>query len=182
MQGVGPSLVKVLRIFRVVRALKLVKTMESLQKLVNMIIVSFPALMNMTSLLLLDYFFFSILSASIFEGIVFKENGWKDPLTLQQAIGVIYGPGFQNFLQAFLTLFRVSTGEVWYRIMFDTTRDRAYGCLEGDSCGACTFLIQTATCSSSWPSSWSPSTSCSTSSSSSSSRTSSSTSSTRKTP
>ena len=36
-----------------------------------------------------------------------------------------------------MTLFRVSTGEDWFKIMFDTTRDKEnYNCTPDDSCGS----------------------------------------------
>ena len=31
-------------------------------------------------------------------------------------------------MNSFLTLFRMSTGEDWYKIAFDTTRDSNFGC------------------------------------------------------
>ena len=39
-----------------------------------------------------------------------------------------------------VTLFRISTGENWHRIMFDTTRDKSYNCIEGDSCGSSNYF------------------------------------------
>ena len=34
----------------------------------------------------------------------------------------------------------MSTGEDWYKIMFDCARDKSYGCVDGDSCGNCIFF------------------------------------------
>ena len=139
--GIGPSLIKILRIFRIVRALKLVKSMEGLQKLVQTIIFSLPSLLNVSALLFLVYFLFSILSVFLFQDIRYRVNGPKNMLTNFQAIGVQWQVGFGNFLDAFLTLFRMSTGEDWYKIMFDTTRDDDFGCTPGDSCGICNLIL-----------------------------------------
>jgi hypothetical protein len=54
-----------------------------------------------------------------------------------QLLGVQSYVGFDNFFLSFLTLFRISTGEDWYKIMFDTTRTAEYDCTPGDSCGSC---------------------------------------------
>jgi len=47
------------------------------------------------------------------------------PLTLMdnQVLGQQFQVGFKNFETSFVTLFRISTGEDWYKIMFDTTRE-----------------------------------------------------------
>lgn len=139
--NVGSSIIKIIRIFRIVRTLKLVKSMEGLQKLVTTIIFSLPSLLNVSGLLFLVYFLFSVLSVFLFKSITYKLNQVTNPLTNQQIIGIQYDIGFENFLQAFLTLFRISTGEDWYRIMFDVTRNEQFGCVENDSCGSCSFFI-----------------------------------------
>ena len=41
-----------------------------------------------------------------------------------------------------MTLFRQTTGEDWYKIMYDLTRDKSYGCSDDtNSCGNCNFFI-----------------------------------------
>jgi hypothetical protein len=125
----GSSVIKLIRIFRIVRILKLAKNMEGLQKLVFTIIFSIPSLLNVTSLLFLVYFIFSILGCFLFTDIQYTINDIRNPLTNFQVIGVNNYVGFNNFLISFITLFRISTGEDWYKIMFDTTRDASYRCI-----------------------------------------------------
>ena len=43
---------------------------------------------------------------------------------------------FSNFQNAFLVLFRQSTGESWPQIMFDTTRTVENNCVPNQSCGS----------------------------------------------
>lgn len=47
---------------------------------------------------------------------------------------------FSNFGMAFLTLFKCSTGENWYLIMFDTMKTKSSGCIVGQTCGHSNFF------------------------------------------
>jgi len=42
---------------------------------------------------------------------------------------------FANFLRSFIVLFRMSTGEDWYKIMFDCVRSNKNICGQGVPCG-----------------------------------------------
>jgi hypothetical protein len=69
--------------------------------------------MNVFSLLLLIYFIYSSLGVFLFNGI---ENGEIiDKYT-----------NFENFDSAMITLFRVSTGEDWNKVMFDCINHTNY--------------------------------------------------------
>ena len=41
----------------------------------------------------------------------------------------------------------MSTGEDWYKIMFDTTRSSSLSCIPGDSCGSCINIYIRCKCS-----------------------------------
>ena len=83
----------------------------------------------MSALLFLFFYFFAILSVSLFQGIKYEINNEDNILTNQQSLGILFGIGFKNFQEAFITLFSIATGENCYKIMYDTTRDKNYGCI-----------------------------------------------------
>lgn len=43
---------------------------------------------------------------------------------------------FETFDRAFFLLFAISTGENWPIIMFDCSRTKEEGCIEGETCGS----------------------------------------------
>lgn len=102
---VGPQLIRIVRVLRVTRLLKLVRSMRGLQKLLETLIFSLPSLVNIGALLFLVFFIFSILGWFLFKDVPFKDEINK------------YN-NFTNFGFAMITLFRCSTGENWYQVMF----------------------------------------------------------------
>ena len=71
--------------------------------------------MNVFLLLMLIYFMFSVLGNFLFAKVVIGD--------------VIDGDikNFKNFMNSFLLLFALSTGEDWNKVMFDCSRDKAWG-------------------------------------------------------
>ncbi|CAD8079150.1 unnamed protein product [Paramecium primaurelia] len=113
----GPQLARVFRVLRVTRLFRLIKSFEGLQKLIETAIYSLPAMLNVTALLFLVFFIFSILGVFLFGTI---KSGWAIDNT----------NNFQDFHHSFLLLFRCATGEDWYIIMFDTMQDgQGYYCI-----------------------------------------------------
>jgi hypothetical protein len=92
------------------RVLRLVKKAKSLKAIFQTFIVTIPSLANVGSLLILLLYLYSVLGISLFATV-----------KLQNAITV--HANFQNFGLAFLTLFRMSTGEAWNEIMDDARRE-----------------------------------------------------------
>ncbi len=118
---VGPQLARVFRVLRVSRLFKLVKKFENLQKIINVLIFSLPALFNVGALLCLVYFIYAILGTFLFQNV---------------ALGEVIDENFnfKNFSYSLITLFRSSTGEDWWYIMFDTIHPLK--CSDGTkSCG-----------------------------------------------
>ena len=105
---VGPQLARVIRILRITRLLKLVKSLHGLQQLIETLIFSLPSLLNVGALLLLIFFIYAILGVFLFKDIYNGE-------IIDSYIN------FSNFGYAMLTIFKVSTGEDWSKIMFDLT-------------------------------------------------------------
>lgn len=110
---VGPQLARVLRVMRVSRLLKLVKSLKGIQKLLETLSIALPALMNVGALLMLVYFIFSVLGVFLFKDIT--TGTVIDDLN-----------NFSNFTYAMFILFRCSTGESWWSIMFDTYKANPY--------------------------------------------------------
>ena len=104
---VAPQLARVLRVLRVSRLFKLVKSLKELQKIINVVMYSFPKLLNVGTLLFLVYFIYSVLGVYIFADI-------KAGKVIDTTVN------FYTFSSALITLFRCSTGENWHLIMFDT--------------------------------------------------------------
>lgn len=117
----GPQLVRILRVLRVSRLLRLINKYPGLQALIKTIMFSLPSLLSVFSLLILIYFIFAILGVFIFNNV--KEGDVID--------GYV---NFNNFGYAMVMCLRVSTGEDWNRIMFDTANTDS-DCIDGQTCG-----------------------------------------------
>lgn len=108
---IGPQLIRIIRVLRVSRLVRLFKSMNSLKSLIDVIGYSLPAIANVMSLLTLIYFIYAIVGVYLFNSVT---------------SGVIIGEytNFSNFGKAMITLFRCSTGEDWYTIMYDTNQSQ----------------------------------------------------------
>lgn len=119
---VGPQLARVLRVLRVSRLFRLINKYKGLQALLQTIQFSLPSLFNVFSLLMLVYFIFAVLGTFLFrdvkEGIIISDYS-----------------NFANFSQSMLILIRMSTGEDWNYIMFDTMRTEEDDCVPKKTCG-----------------------------------------------
>ncbi|EAR94798.2 cation channel family protein (macronuclear) [Tetrahymena thermophila SB210] len=102
----GPQIARIFRVFRVTRLLRLIKQFEGLQKLMSTLIYALPSLTNATALLFLIYFIFAILACYLYS-----------PYQTGNSLNSFQN--FSTFHRSYLLLFRMSTGEDWYLIMFD---------------------------------------------------------------
>lgn len=82
---------------------------------------SIPVLFNVFMLLMLIFFMFSILGVFMFGNV--KSGDVIDDLK-----------NFNNFFNAFLLLFAITTGEDWNKIMFDCSRTPP-NCVPDETCG-----------------------------------------------
>jgi hypothetical protein len=117
----GPQIARVMRVLRVTRVLRLFGKAKGLQAIIQTIIFSIPSILNVTMLLMLIFFMFSILGVFMFGEVT--EGEVLDDLK-----------NFNNFFNAFLLLFAVSTGEDWNLIMFDCGRTPP-DCIPKRTCG-----------------------------------------------
>lgn len=109
----GPKLIRVFRVLRVTRLFRLVKSLHSLKKLIDTAIFSLPALFNVSALMFLLYFIFSVLGVFLFSNL-------PDGFVISSA------NNFNDFHHALLLLFRCTTGEDWYLVMYDVMYSSNY--------------------------------------------------------
>ncbi len=90
----------IIRAFRITRVFRLVKRATNLKLVFNTFVFTLPALANVGGLLLLLLYLYSILGVYLFAEV--KRNGLLTD-----------NFNFENFGNAFLTLFTVATGDGW---------------------------------------------------------------------
>jgi len=131
MQGaslaVNPTILRVLRIFRLfrlLRAFRIFKAAEGLQRLVRTLMRSLGAVGNLGALLLLLFFIIGVLSVEMFGNLCVEDEvemstgGLVDRCRLvAEDQRITKHANFRDIGMAFLTLFRISTGDNWSEIM-----------------------------------------------------------------
>eukprot|EP00931_Biecheleriopsis_adriatica_P029753 TRINITY_DN17609_c4_g1_i1.p1 TRINITY_DN17609_c4_g1~~TRINITY_DN17609_c4_g1_i1.p1 ORF type:complete len:1956 (-),score=450.68 TRINITY_DN17609_c4_g1_i1:314-6181(-) len=113
--------ISVLSLFRVVRLFRLLKFMKGVKKIFAALAASIPKLVNVMAILLLLLILYSILGVSLFSTLKFGDT-------------LDHHGNFQNFVLAFITLFRASTGEAWNEIMHDLAKPPEKIFRSGDWC------------------------------------------------
>lgn len=94
----------VVRVLKFVRALRIIKKAERLKKIALTLLLTIPSLANIALLLFLLVIFYAIVGMNLFGKV-----------KLHDALNS--HANFQNFVNAFLTMMRCSTGEGWNDIM-----------------------------------------------------------------
>jgi len=120
---INPTIIRVMRVARIARVLKLLKMAKGMRALLNTVMQALPQVGNLGLLFFLLFFIFAALGVELFGRL---ECDQKHPCQ-----GMSEHAHFQNFGIAFLTLFRVATGDNWNGIMKDTLRDE---CDASDDC------------------------------------------------
>eukprot|EP00762_Andalucia_godoyi_P001647 ANDGO_07082.mRNA.1 Sodium channel protein 60E len=98
----------IFRILRVLRVFRIVKKARSLRALLRTLWYSLPNLVNVASILFLLFFMFAVLGVNLF-----SEVQPNSPRALSRHAN------FENWPNAMLLLFRMTTGESWSAIMWD---------------------------------------------------------------
>ena len=129
---IPPMLLRVMRILRILRILRLLKGAKELRDLIVTMVLSFPSLLNIGSLLALIIFIYSVLGVNIF---TFVAHG--DPISEGHG-GINYQRNFDTFNNAFLLLLQCLTGDGWSSVMADAMKDEASGkCVMAEgNCGS----------------------------------------------
>jgi hypothetical protein len=104
----------ILRSLRIGRLLRIMRFAKKLQIIFNTLLEAGPSIISLGFLLLLVMFMYAIIGMKMFG---FVNN--SDQTTAN------YHVHFQNFITAFLLLFRSATGEAWDSIMIDMARPRS---------------------------------------------------------
>lgn len=120
---INPTIIRVMRVLRIARVLKLLKMAKGIRALLDTVVQALPQVANLGLLFFLLFFIFAALGVELFGRLTCSA---ENPC---EGLGV--HAHFHNFGMAFLTLFRVATGDNWNGIMKDTLRE---GCDSSDSC------------------------------------------------
>jgi hypothetical protein len=134
-------IVRVLRILRTLRAIRMLKSLRELSHITNVIFKSMGILTNLSMLLLLIFFAFGILGVALFSHLCSAPTGPGSAASAsysvysQQVLAdrcdlvdmSAYLSSFANFEHlgmAMLSLFRVSTRDLWSEVMFKYQLER----------------------------------------------------------
>ncbi|XP_066560959.1 voltage-dependent T-type calcium channel subunit alpha-1G isoform X3 [Amia ocellicauda] len=112
---INPTIIRIMRVLRIARVLKLLKMAVGMRALLDTVIQALPQVGNLGLLFMLLFFIFAALGVELFGDLECDED--------HPCEGLGRHATFRNFGMAFLTLFRVSTGDNWNGIMKDTLRD-----------------------------------------------------------
>ncbi|XP_018494325.1 voltage-dependent T-type calcium channel subunit alpha-1H [Galendromus occidentalis] len=113
---INPTIIRVMRVLRIARVLKLLKMADGMRALLDTVMQALPQVGNLGLLFFLLFFIFAALGVELFGRLE-----CNDEFPCQ---GLGEHAHFHNFGMAFLTLFRVATGDNWNGIMKDTLRDK----------------------------------------------------------
>jgi hypothetical protein len=131
---VPPMLLRALRVLRVLRILRLLKGAKQLRDLIVTMVLSFPSLLNVGSLLALIVFMFAVLGVNMF---TFVAHG--DPLRGFHG-GINAQRNFDGLGNALLVLLQCLTSDGWSSVMADAMQDEAGGACS-DAAGDCGTLL-----------------------------------------
>ncbi|XP_062868964.1 voltage-dependent T-type calcium channel subunit alpha-1H [Trichomycterus rosablanca] len=112
---INPTIIRIMRVLRIARVLKLLKLATGMRALLDTVMQALPQVGNLGLLFMLLFFIYAALGVELFGKL---ECNDKNPCE-----GLSRHATFENFGMAFLTLFRVSTGDNWNGIMKDTLRE-----------------------------------------------------------
>ncbi|XP_069510999.1 voltage-dependent T-type calcium channel subunit alpha-1G isoform X3 [Ambystoma mexicanum] len=119
---INPTIIRIMRVLRIARVLKLLKMAVGMRALLDTVLQALPQVGNLGLLFMLLFFIFAALGVELFGDLECDDT--------HPCEGLGRHATFRNFGMAFLTLFRVSTGDNWNGIMKDTLRD----CVEESTC------------------------------------------------
>ncbi|XP_053332812.1 voltage-dependent T-type calcium channel subunit alpha-1H [Clarias gariepinus] len=119
---INPTIIRIMRVLRIARVLKLLKMATGMRALLDTVVQALPQVGNLGLLFMLLFFIYAALGVELFGKLECSEENPCEGLSRHAT--------FENFGMAFLTLFRVSTGDNWNGIMKDTLRE----CKSGDRC------------------------------------------------
>ncbi|CAG0914902.1 unnamed protein product [Notodromas monacha] len=111
---INPTIIRVMRVMRIARVLKLLKMAKGIRALLDTVMQALPQVGNLGLLFYLLFFIFAALGVELF--------GRLECDDLHPCQGLGEHAHFRDFGMAFLTLFRIATGDNWNGILKDTLR------------------------------------------------------------
>ena len=125
-----PMLLRVLRVLRILRILRLLKGAKELRNLIITMVLSFPSLLNVGSLLTLVIFIYAVLGVNLFTFLNTGPVGGAGAINDER--------NFVSFGSSFLLLFQCLTGDAWSSIMGAAMIDADSGkcSVEAGDCGS----------------------------------------------
>jgi len=112
---INPTIIRVMRVLRIARVLKLLKMAKGIRALLDTVMQALPQVGNLGLLFFLLFFIFAALGVELFGRLECDEE--------YPCQGLGEHAHFRSFGMAFLTLFRIATGDNWNGIMKDTLRE-----------------------------------------------------------
>ncbi|XP_054606437.2 voltage-dependent T-type calcium channel subunit alpha-1H isoform X2 [Nothobranchius furzeri] len=112
---INPTIIRIMRVLRIARVLKLLKMAKGMRALLDTVMQALPQVGNLGLLFMLLFFIYAALGVELFGKLECTDSNPCEGLSRHAT--------FENFGMAFLTLFRVSTGDNWNGIMKDTLRE-----------------------------------------------------------
>ncbi|CAL8305145.1 unnamed protein product [Merluccius merluccius] len=112
---INPTIIRIMRVLRIARVLKLLKMATGMRALLDTVMQALPQVGNLGLLFMLLFFIYAALGVELFGKLECNDDNVCEGLSRHAT--------FENFGMAFLTLFRVSTGDNWNGIMKDTLRE-----------------------------------------------------------
>ncbi|XP_063327596.1 voltage-dependent T-type calcium channel subunit alpha-1H isoform X2 [Pelmatolapia mariae] len=112
---INPTIIRIMRVLRIARVLKLLKMATGMRALLDTVMQALPQVGNLGLLFMLLFFIYAALGVELFGKLECSDDNPCEGLGRHAT--------FRNFGMAFLTLFRVSTGDNWNGIMKDTLRE-----------------------------------------------------------
>lgn len=109
------TVIILIRIFRVLRVVRLVEGLSYAKRLIDTLVYTLPGIINITVLLLLLLFIYSVLGVQLFAKVGYNKTYDEHA-------------NFRTFENGLLTLFRFTTGEGWGIYMFDAY-EQVDGCV-----------------------------------------------------
>ncbi|MEE6522187.1 hypothetical protein FKM82_020618 [Ascaphus truei] len=106
---INPTIIRIMRVLRIARVLKLLKMAVGMRALLDTVLQALPQVGNLGLLFMLLFFIFAALGVELFGDLECSDS--------HPCEGLGRHATFRNFGMAFLTLFRVSTGDNWNGIM-----------------------------------------------------------------
>ncbi|XP_025779049.1 voltage-dependent T-type calcium channel subunit alpha-1H-like [Puma concolor] len=106
---INPTIIRIMRVLRIARVLKLLKMATGMRALLDTVVQALPQVGNLGLLFMLLFFIYAALGVELFGRLECSDDNPCEGLSRHAT--------FSNFGMAFLTLFRVSTGDNWNGIM-----------------------------------------------------------------